>query len=87
MDIQKDLVVEEQQNPESNNHENEPSNNFTTTTTNKRKNKNNMILIPDFFMNSRLTKMFPHLFTNSAGDWTAPRPRLIEEKEAMHRIL
>ena len=44
-------------------------------------------LIKDFFLQSRLTKLYPHLFINSALDWSRPRPRLLSEKEAMHKML
>ena len=31
--------------------------------------------------------MFPHLFINSAADWTHIRPRMISEREGIDRIL
>ena len=49
--------------------------------------KNKSILIKDYFLRSRYTKLFPHIFTNSACDYTHPRPRNITEREALDRIL
>ena len=40
-------------------------------------------MIKDFFLLSRLTKLYPHLFINSALDWTRHRPRMLKEKDAM----
>ena len=48
---------------------------------------NKDFIIKDIFMVSRLTRLFPHLFINSACDWTHPRARKITQDEAMKRIL
>ena len=90
MKIQNELVINEPDNNDEDNTENSNENPTNPNPTNQkyqRKNRNNQILIPDFFMHYRLTKLFPHLFSNTACDWTARRPRLITEKESMHRIL
>ena len=49
--------------------------------------ENKFFLIKDFHMFSRFTKLFPHLFVNSALDYTTSRPRMITEKEAIDRML
>lgn len=54
---------------------------------NNEENENKFMLIKDFYLFSRFTKLFPHLFINSALDWTRPRPRMISEKEAIHKMM
>ena len=50
-------------------------------------NPDRKIIIKDFFLNSRLTKFFPHLFINYALDFTHYRKRQITEKEATNKML
>jgi hypothetical protein len=50
-------------------------------------NPDRKILIKDFFLNSRLSKFFPHLFVNYALDYTHIRKRKISEKEAIDKMI
>ena len=57
------------------------------TNENVKKANKKFFLIKDFTLLSRFTKLFPHLFVNSALDWTRPRLRMITKDEALKRIL
>lgn len=54
---------------------------------NKEEGENKFMLIKDFYLFSRFTKLFPHLFINGALDWTMPRPRMMSEREALDKML
>ena len=54
---------------------------------NENETEKKFMLIKDFYLFSRFTKLFPHLFINGALDWTKSRPRMLSEKEAINKML